>query len=73
MYSIKRPLSEKELLEEAENILAESDSSNDNKDFDSDDSVKDPGFQDCPSSSSEDSSSEEVNDNPAKNPTSGEK
>lgn len=57
MNSKKRPFSEKELLEEAEKIFEESDSSE--VDFDSDDSIRDPDFQDRTSSSSEDSPSEE--------------
>ena len=72
----KRPLSDKELLEEAEKIFDESEGSEVGEDFDSDDSVRDPDFQDLTSSSSEDSFSEEdhllgdvSNDNPGVNPT----
>lgn len=63
MDSRKRPLSEKELQEETETFFAESESSESGEDFDSDDSVRDPDFQDSSSSSSEDSSPEEDHDN----------
>lgn len=76
MNSDKRLLSAKELQKEAHNMFAEAESSEVGEDFDSDDSIGDPDFQEGSSSSSEDDSSEEddymedvSNDNPGNDPT----